>query len=215
MMTTSLDKLKALETWQATTEESLGTLLKSSSATAARVETVSRVSRLEFRPPPPPPPPPPPHWNLRDQHQPPQPTVAGLDLNRALAASSSVTPPRVELPYGHGYDNQIRDAGGGLLGGPPPRPGNGTPHDSAPHIQLLQDSPHHHPPFPKIEFPKFDGANPRLWRDLCECYFEVYAVHTAMKTRFATLTSRGQHRHGCRRWSAADGLLTGTSCASW
>jgi hypothetical protein len=95
------------------------------------------------------------------------------------------------LPYGHGYDNQIRDAGGGLLGGPPPRPGNDTPHDSAPHIQLLQDSPHHHPPFPKIEFPKFDGANPRLWQDLCECYFEVYAVHTAMKTRFATLNFKG------------------------
>lgn len=35
MMTTSLDKLKALDTWQVTTEESLGTLLKSSSVTAA------------------------------------------------------------------------------------------------------------------------------------------------------------------------------------
>jgi septation ring formation regulator EzrA len=38
MMTTSLDKLKSLETWQATAEESLGTLLKSSLATTARVE---------------------------------------------------------------------------------------------------------------------------------------------------------------------------------
>ena len=43
------------------------------------------------------------------------------------------------------------------------------------------------PPIPKIEFPKFDGDPPRLWRDHCEMYFEVYAVIPAMKTRFAAL----------------------------
>lgn len=32
------------------------------------------------------------------------------------------------------------------------------------------------PPFPKVEFPKFDGINPRLWCDNCEMFFEVYAV---------------------------------------
>ena len=62
MMTTTLDKLSALEAWQTTAEESLGTLLERSSATATRVkETASRVTRLEFRPPPQPPPSPPPH----------------------------------------------------------------------------------------------------------------------------------------------------------
>ncbi|CAD6253645.1 unnamed protein product [Miscanthus lutarioriparius] len=38
-----------------------------------------------------------------------------------------------------------------------------------------------------MEFPKFDGSNPRWWRDQCEIYFEVYPVHATMKTRFTTL----------------------------
>lgn len=40
---------------------------------------------------------------------------------------------------------------------------------------------------PKMEFPKFDGTNPRLWRDHCERYFEVYSVVPFLKTRFAAL----------------------------
>lgn len=27
-----------------------------------------------------------------------------------------------------------------------------------------------------MEFPKFDGTNPQLWRDCCEMYYEVYVV---------------------------------------
>lgn len=41
-------------------------------------------------------------------------------------------------------------------------------------------------------FPKFDGDNPRLWRDCCEMYFEVYVVHPSLKTRFAALNFSGQ-----------------------
>jgi len=29
---------------------------------------------------------------------------------------------------------------------------------------------------PKLEFPKFDGDNPSLWKDRCETYFEVYKL---------------------------------------
>ena len=47
------------------------------------------------------------------------------------------------------------------------------------------------PPFPKMDFLKFDGEFPRLWRDQCEVYFEVYAVHPSLKTRFATLNFKG------------------------
>jgi hypothetical protein len=43
------------------------------------------------------------------------------------------------------------------------------------------------PPFPKIDFPKFYGENPHLWHDNCEMFFEVYAVHPSLKTRFAAL----------------------------
>jgi hypothetical protein len=42
-----------------------------------------------------------------------------------------------------------------------------------------------------MEFPKFDGSNPRLWRDHCEVYFEVHAVDEMMKTRFASLNFKG------------------------
>jgi hypothetical protein len=53
------------------------------------------------------------------------------------------------------------------------------------------DSVPRSPPFPKIEFPKFDGSNPRLWQDHCTMFFEVYAVHPSLKTRFAALNFVG------------------------
>jgi hypothetical protein len=42
-----------------------------------------------------------------------------------------------------------------------------------------------------MDFPKFDGVNPRLWREQCEVYFEIYGVSEPMKTRFATLNFVG------------------------
>lgn len=46
-------------------------------------------------------------------------------------------------------------------------------------------------PFVKLEFPKFDGGNPRLWCDRCEMYFEVYSMHASLKTRFVALNFEG------------------------
>jgi hypothetical protein len=47
---------------------------------------------------------------------------------------------------------------------------------------------------PKMDFPTFDGTNPRLdgtnprlWRDKCETYFEIFAVSDELKPRFAAL----------------------------
>jgi hypothetical protein len=42
-----------------------------------------------------------------------------------------------------------------------------------------------------MDFPKFDGVNPRLWKDQSEVYFDVYGVSDAMKTIFATLNFLG------------------------
>jgi hypothetical protein len=42
-----------------------------------------------------------------------------------------------------------------------------------------------------MEFPKFDGDNPRLWRDRCVLYFEVYGTHPMMRTRFTALNFQG------------------------
>ena len=54
-----------------------------------------------------------------------------------------------------------------------------------------RDTSPRHPHLPKLEFPKFDGDNHRLWRDRCEMFFEVYSVGNALKTRFAALNFDG------------------------
>ncbi|KAM0908783.1 hypothetical protein ACQ4PT_015259 [Festuca glaucescens] len=47
------------------------------------------------------------------------------------------------------------------------------------------------PPAPKIEFPKFDGENPKLWQHQCEMYFEVFRVQPCLRTRYAALGFQG------------------------
>jgi hypothetical protein len=49
----------------------------------------------------------------------------------------------------------------------------------------------HRPSIPKLEFPKFNGDQPRLWRDQCLWYFEVYNVHPSLKTHFTALNFMG------------------------
>lgn len=46
-------------------------------------------------------------------------------------------------------------------------------------------------PTPKMEFPKFDGENPKVWQDECETYFEIYQVSPGLRTHFAALNFRG------------------------
>lgn len=94
-----------------------------------------------------------------------------------------------ELPVGHGLPQDHRVTGDGILG-PSPHPVTGMSFGTTVGISDA-DSVHHRPPFPKLEFPKFDGSNPRLWRDQCLMYFEVYGVHDSLKTRFAALNFQG------------------------
>lgn len=44
---------------------------------------------------------------------------------------------------------------------------------------------------PKMNFPKFDGVNPRLWKEQCEVYFDICGVSEVMKSRFAMLNFIG------------------------
>ena len=84
---------------------------------------------------------------------------------------------------------------GGILGPHPPRPVTGTISDSDPSPSFardsVRDSSSRHTSFLKLEFPKFDGDNPRLWRDRCDMFFEVYSVGENLKTRFAALNFDG------------------------
>jgi len=44
---------------------------------------------------------------------------------------------------------------------------------------------------PKMQFPKFDGANPKVWRDNCESYFELYQLPEGMWITAAHLHFEG------------------------
>ncbi|WVZ58303.1 LOW QUALITY PROTEIN: hypothetical protein U9M48_008586, partial [Paspalum notatum var. saurae] len=206
MMQKTLDAVSGLESWRETADKSFGALLKLADEAGAWLHS------LETTPPsPPPPPPPPPRHQVQPPPQAPPPYCdpfnvplrlmnlrpqtggSGLfDLNLPLQGMSRSYATGVENAHGHRFDHDHRDAGGGILGSRPPHPVTGTSSQNDFHFPEHQDSPHHRTaPYPKLEFPKFDGDNPRLWRDRCQMYFEVYAVADALKTRFAALNFSG------------------------
>ena len=66
-----------------------------------------------------------------------------------------------------------------------PDPSSSHFHDGA--RKISPRAPH----LPKQHSPLFDGDNPRLWRDRCEMYFEVFFVSAGLKTIFAALNFKG------------------------
>jgi hypothetical protein len=40
---------------------------------------------------------------------------------------------------------------------------------------------------PQIEFPRFNGSNPKIWLKQCENYFDVYAVMLEYSVKLATM----------------------------
>jgi hypothetical protein len=63
-------------------------------------------------------------------------------------------------------------------------------------------------PGPKIEFPKFDEENPKLWQQQCETYFEVFRVQPCLHTGYAVLWLPRQCRvmvsGSGNRWSCGE-----------
>lgn len=100
-----------------------------------------------------------------------------------------------ERPSGHHQQNDHRDVGEGILGSHPPCPVTGMSSQPPPRApdSLFGSSysafPQNHKP--KISFPTFDGTNPRLWKDKCESYFEIFGVSDALKPRFVALNFTG------------------------
>ncbi|PUZ77488.1 hypothetical protein GQ55_1G375700 [Panicum hallii var. hallii] len=181
IMQETLDKVSGMEAWQSVTDTSMGALLTKFD------EAALRLRRLETAPlpqtPPRPPPPPPSRW------------VELLHLN--LAPPAVTRPPAwtMERPSGHRSETGHRDVGGGILGSHPPHPVTGMSSGN-PQFHSSQHEPRHDylpraPTVPKLEIPKFDGDNLRLWRDRCEMFFEVYSVGDNLKTRFAALNFKG------------------------
>jgi hypothetical protein len=44
---------------------------------------------------------------------------------------------------------------------------------------------------PKMNFPKFESENPRLWQSHCENYFDMYAVDSSVCVKVATMHFEG------------------------
>jgi hypothetical protein len=82
--------------------------------------------------------------------------------------------------------NLFRGDAAGILGVPVTAPGTGVlqsgPSCPTPLRSYVGNDQHDYreeqirAPAPKIEFPKFDGENPKLWQQQCETYFEVFPV---------------------------------------
>jgi hypothetical protein len=58
-------------------------------------------------------------------------------------------------------------------------------------IMIVLGTTHVTLPPPKMDFPKFDGTDPMIWKDNCEMYFEIYGISDMMKVKFAMLNFVG------------------------
>lgn len=138
----------------------------------------------------------------------------------STAPSTTVAPPGAAsasdpflssgMPREMGYGSSDRRAANlfrgdapGILGNPLPPPGTGAT-QSGPlfvdparnlvdnrFVERRDDREIVRAPAPKIEFPKFDGENPKLWQQQCETYFEVFRVQPCLRTRYAALGFQG------------------------
>jgi hypothetical protein len=123
-----------------------------------------------------------------------------------LAAYSDEPDPAVRTlegdaetgPTGHRENTTTRRQGVGATRPyiPPPARGNHRPptHSHPPRSFNLHDdtSDHvHHHRMPKMDVPKFDGDNPKLWQIQCEDYFKMYDTAPSLWVRLASLQFYG------------------------
>jgi hypothetical protein len=175
-----LDKLAAMETRQARSDKNIVAIMsgtKDTSTRLHRLENPLHPQSIQF------PPPPPPVWSNP------------FDLNLAPMEAAHPSASTSERLRRHRQQNDHRDVGGGILGSHPPLPVTGMSQSPLPRTQDLMPSYQQHTTQhshkPKMNFPTFDGTNPRLWKDKCESYFEIFGVSEALKPRFAALNFSG------------------------
>jgi hypothetical protein len=135
-------------------------------------DTAARLGALESRPPP-----------VLPQAEPISTTPLGEVLRQ---------------PDGHGCDNtprgQVREIPGTCQF--PPENGTIVPHH---HYREYDKDEHYdrstghsrYQSTPKMDFPKFNGTDPTIWKDNCEMYFEIYDILEMMKVKFSMLNFVG------------------------
>uniref|UniRef100_A0ACD5UVC4 Uncharacterized protein n=1 Tax=Avena sativa TaxID=4498 RepID=A0ACD5UVC4_AVESA len=114
-----------------------------------------------------------------------------------LADAPQATPPKPAQPFpgtqaadvggdghgqfGHGDASNQRGDRTGALVVPEGAPAKGTCSFPCPGSDPSEFGrgwgTHRFPPPPRVDFPLFDGDNPRAWRLKCEAYFQVCAMH--------------------------------------
>lgn len=127
-----------------------------------------------------------------------------IDLTKSTAPASSVTSSGANSgpAVGHGSALHHRSSGNGVVTTflPPPVIGAKSKSGlySAPyfvHESLWHHALHHpanlHSAIPPMEFPKFDGTNPKLWKKDCESYFEIYAIPSNLWVKYAVMNFVG------------------------
>ena len=165
-------KFDKLSGWMDTVETAVTGLTNTAAALKLHAEdTAARLGAIESRPPP----------------SPDSPTMFSPSSNTGMA----------RRPEGHGFDNTPRGPVNEILGSqrPPPAHGMMIPtHYTRTYDDDPYERPVHHNRYqstPKMDFPKFDGTDPSVWKDNCEMYFEIYGISETMKVKFAMLNFVG------------------------
>jgi hypothetical protein len=130
------------------------------------------------------------------------------------------------LVVGHRVDPQYRESGFGVVStlihspvkgehpippSPPPPVTTVKPfhvHDSSSNSDTLGVQGHSNSKIPKVDFPKFDGDQPKLWLSDCLDYFNSYNVESSSWVRIARLHFVATAKHW---YNAAESQIQGCS----
>ena len=80
---------------------------------------------------------------------------------------------------------------------PTPKTAINHPLPNTQHHTKKEDLPHH--TLPKMQFPTFDGENPKIWIDNCENYFTIYTIPERL---WVTATSMHLQGNAAMWWQA-------------
>jgi len=112
---------------------------------------------------------------------------------RALKTS---TLPKLTIP---GRDTS------GLMGSHPRFPPPPPPQSS---LGVPDDSASRRPWLPKMEFPRFDGTDARIWIDKCTAYFAMFQIPDGFRVTAATMYLDGRAAHWFQAYKDSYGVLS-------
>jgi hypothetical protein len=129
---------------------------------------------------------------------------AEIQATNGALGSTHLEPPSLETTHGHRHHSSIHyqrvGVGNDMFRSPTPVRGTIPPLNRDPfrfetmgrnsfggwsHGSRMGSA------VPNMDFPSFDGSNPKLWKRRCETYFEFYVVEPKMWIRLAIMHFKG------------------------